>query len=640
MTHRKWVYLVGDFETTTYDGQDKTEVWASAIVELNTEDVKIFGSIGETYDYLVGMHRNIRLYYHNLKFDGHFWLYYLLHDLKLKQATNGKTGDDLRFVPAEQPNNSVSYVISDMGQWYSILIRVNNRFIEIRDSLKLLPFSVKRIGESFGTAHKKLSMEYKGERYAGCPITEQERKYIANDVLVVKEALEIMFNSGNKRLTIGSCCLGEYKYLVGKEQWYAYFPNLYEYKLDKGIYGANNADEYIRRSYHGGWCYLVKDRAKQIITNGSTYDVNSLYPSMMSSESGNRYPIGKPTFWKGNYIPDVAKRCDKYFFVRLRTQFYIKPGYLPCIQIKNDLSYRGTEWLETSDVYNPYDGKYYDHYNDNGDIKLALVELTLTMTDYYLIKEHYDLRNTEILDGCYFDAMVGIFDIYIDKYRKIKVENKGAVRELAKLFLNNLYGKLASSVNSSFKYVVFKGDIMCFVTIHAKERIPIYIAAGSAITSYSRNFTIRHAQANYIPGGHGFIYADTDSIHGDFIVTKDIKVHDTDFCCWKKEGTWSKGYFLRQKTYIEIGNKDGEDDYLIKCAGMPERSKELLIASLSGRELKEDEEKKYTDKEKEWAGKKRELVDFDIGLEVPGKLLPKKLRGGIVLADTTFKIQK
>ena len=39
--------FVGDFETTVYKGQEDTEVWASACVELGTEDVKIFHSIDE-----------------------------------------------------------------------------------------------------------------------------------------------------------------------------------------------------------------------------------------------------------------------------------------------------------------------------------------------------------------------------------------------------------------------------------------------------------------------------------------------------------------------------------------------------------------------------------------------------------------
>ena len=54
-------------------------------------------------------------------------------------------------------------------------------------------------------------MEYEGLRYPGCIITPEEREYIANDVLVVKEALEIMFSEGHTKLTIGSCCLDEFK---------------------------------------------------------------------------------------------------------------------------------------------------------------------------------------------------------------------------------------------------------------------------------------------------------------------------------------------------------------------------------------------------------------------------------------------
>ena len=86
MVHRRWKYLVGDFETTVYEGQTSTEVWASAIVELNTEEVQIFHSIDETFDYLVSLNRDIICYYHNLKFDGSFWIHYLLKKKGYKQA--------------------------------------------------------------------------------------------------------------------------------------------------------------------------------------------------------------------------------------------------------------------------------------------------------------------------------------------------------------------------------------------------------------------------------------------------------------------------------------------------------------------------------------------------------------------------
>ena len=211
-------YFVCDFETTVYEGQEYTEVWAAACVEMGTEDVHIFQSIEEQFEFFLGLNCNVICYYHNLKFDGSFWLDYLLLKVKYKQAYHLLDGEDIMTArwddDKDMPSKSFKYCISDMGQWYSITVKKGKHTIEIRDSLKLLPFSVKRIGESFGTKHKKLDMEYRGFRYAGCDISEEEREYIANDVLVVKEALEIMYEEGHTKLTIGSCCLSEFKKLL------------------------------------------------------------------------------------------------------------------------------------------------------------------------------------------------------------------------------------------------------------------------------------------------------------------------------------------------------------------------------------------------------------------------------------------
>ena len=639
-------FFVGDFETTVYDGQKDTEVWAGAVVELFDDNVSIFHSISETFSYLKSLKSDIVCYFHNLKFDGSFWLSYFLINEGYTQALDTDGKNVYGFLSKkDMPNKSISYSISALGQWYRVTVRVGSHFIEFRDSLKLLPFSVKKIGKSFGTLHKKLEMEYTGFRYAGCEIKEKEKKYIANDVLVVKEALEIMFTEGHKKLTIGSCCLSEYKKLIGGKKYDTFFPNLYEIPIDKS-YGSDNAGEYIRKSYHGGWCYLVKGKEQQIKHNGTTADVNSLYPSMMSSESGNRYPIGKPTFWKGN-IPDEALAIDKFYFVRFTTQFYIKPEMLPFIQIKGNLLYKMTEMLETSDIYNKADGKYYDSYIDfDGNVKKATLTLTMTMIDYKLFLEHYEAVNFQILDGCYFDSKVGIFDAYIEKYKKIKVTSKGAKRELAKLFLNNLYGKMASSTNSNFKVAYVKEDkSIGFNTVVANDKLPGYIPVGSAITSYARNFTIRAAQKNFHGvNERGFIYADTDSIHCD-LSPEDIvgiNVHPTDFCCWKLESCWDEGYFIRQKTYVEHVTHEDCDPidnpyYNVKCAGMPEHCKDLFLMSMEG--YTEDQLKELSEIEQEFVKEKRTLNDFNIGLRVPGKLIPKRIRGGTLLVTTTYEMR-
>ena len=648
-----------DFETTVYEGQTSTEVWASAVVELFTEDVKIFHSIDETLNYFLAQNCNITAYYHNLKFDGSFWLDYFIRVCDFRQAIykiKTDKGDSYKWYETyKMPNKTFKYMISEQGQWYSITLKINGHIIEFRDSLKLLPFSVRDIGKGFKTKHQKLDMEYVGYRYAGCTITDEEKQYIANDVLVVKEALEILFNEGHSNITIGSCCLTEFKKTYSEDEYNFLFPKLQNYDLEKNLYGEPNAELYIRRSYKGGWCYLVKGKENQVFKNGTTADVNSLYPSMMSSESGNEFPYGEPKFWTGNYIPDEATQPHHYYFVRIRTRFYIKEGKLPFIQIKKSYQYKGTEALTTSDYRDPHDGKYYTHYWDKqGVYHDTRVTLTFTMTDFKLFLDHYNPVDCEILDGCYFQAKSGLFDEYIEKYKQQKITSKGARRQLAKLFLNNLYGKFASSDDSSFKKAFLRDDgTIGFTGVEAHEKEVGYIAIGSAITSYARNFTIRTAQMNYHGvDKHGFIYADTDSIHCDLPPDKikGVKVHPTNFCCWALESCWDEAIFARQKTYIEhVTHKDLipvqkldppiEPYYDVKCAGMPIKCKDLFVASMVG--MTEEQKTKWNSKEQEWVtSEKRTLESFQVGLEIPfGKLRPKRIKGGTLLEETSYKMR-
>ena len=319
---------------------------------------------------------------------------------------------------------------------------------------------------------------------------------------------------------------------------------------------------------------------------------------------------------------------------------------LPFIQIKNSFRYKGTESLETSDIKGA-DGLYYTHYHDSeGNLVSTAQTLTLTQTDFYLLYEHYDLVDFEILDGCFFRAEMGIFDEYIDKYRQMKITSKGAKRQLAKLFLNNLYGKMAASMDSSYKLAYMKEDgIIGFLRVQASDKKPGYIPVGSAITSYARNFTIRTAQANYHGKDKpGFIYADTDSIHCDLKPEElvNVPVHPVNFCHWKLESYWDDAIFARQKTYIEhVTHEDGEPVkepyYSIKCAGMPEKCKQLLNISMTTREPVKG--KKYTEKELEFITEPRTMSDFKVGLSVPGKLLPKRIKGGILLTEVPYEMR-
>lgn len=662
MNKRYTKLFVGDFETTVFEGQESTEVWASACVELYTEDVKVFHSIDEQWKFFCDIvyrdNCDLTVYYHNLKFDGTFWISFFLTKMKYEQAYMTVNENIVWIDKDDMKSRTFQYCISDMGSFYSITVKMGKHFIEFRDSLKLLPFKLKDIGKAFKTKHQKLDMEYTGYRYAGCEITKEEEEYIKNDVLVAKEALEFMFSEGHNKITIASCCMDEYKHIFKTtcnpdllmREWYDIFADMTKISLDKSIYGSSTAEEYIRRSYHGGWSYVVPEKAGKIYHNGLTADVNSLYPSQMESESGNVYPIGKPCFWQGD-IPKEAIGPNKYYFVRIRTRFKVKENHLPFIQIKGTYFYKNNECLTTSDIWNPRIGKYMPNYkNLDGKTVPAKPTLTLTCIDYELLKEQYDLFDTEILDGCWFYAMLGIFDEYIHKWAKIKIESMDnkPLRTTAKLFMNSLYGKFASSDESSFKVAYLKENgALGFKYQEEHNKKTISIPIGSAITSYARSFTIRTAQANYHgPDKPGFIYADTDSIHCDLTPDQliNVPVHPTAFNHWKLETFWDKGIFVRQKTYIEHVTHEDEEliknpYYNIKCAGMNDRCKQLLAMSLEGEvsdneKLTEDEEKFLFD-EKGYV-RLRYLTDFKVGLLVPSKLIPRNIPGGVLLVNSTF----
>lgn len=623
MPKRKIRVFAADFETTVYDGQDRTDVWSAAICELNTENAEVYHSLPALFLRLDEIGGNILLYFHNLKFDGAFWLDFLLN----QGFKNGEDVNGEHKMPKERDLKvgQMTYTISAMGQFYSLAYRTRKARVEIRDSYKLLPFTLKKIGEDFGLKHKKLEMEYAGERYPGCKITPEELDYIKNDVFVLKEALEFVFAEGHDGLTIGSCCLREFKSVCtfGRTEYERVFPNLFDIEcpVEHGI----SVDAYIRRAYSGGWCYVNPKYQQKIVENGCTYDVNSLYPSVMcTSVYGFAYPTGLP-IWFEHEIPQKAK--DKFYFVRFSCYFKLKNGKFPFVHQRKNWLYAANENLVSSDFV--FNGESYrTFYDENGDLHDSRITLTMSKPEFELFLENYSVEDLEVLDGCWFTCTPYIFDRYIEKYRKIKENSTGATRQLAKLFSNNLYGKMAASEDSSYKYAFILDNVVHFENNTAADKRGGYIPIGAAITAYARCVTIRAAQANYTR----FCYADTDSIHlAGQEPAEGIKTHKTQYGCWDREKEWSRGWFVRQKTYLE----EGKDGLSITCAGMSKRCKQLFAESVT----QKHEITAKNDEERAFIAKKREITDFNVGLRVPSKLMPKRIPGGIVLVDTYFELR-
>jgi hypothetical protein len=210
--------LMGDFETTTKE--EDCRVWASCLVNIDDNQVvHLSNNIEDTFNYIkiLSKFTDITIYYHNLKFDGEFWLSYLLSiGFEYNEKLNSK--------------NSFKTLITDSGAFYQIIYKfgkgINAHKITLLDSLKILPLPVKSLAKAFGLSIAKGEIDYTRERARGSVITEEEKEYIINDCKIVARCLNTMFTQGLEKMTMASNALGNYKSIIGKKEFNGLYPQL------------------------------------------------------------------------------------------------------------------------------------------------------------------------------------------------------------------------------------------------------------------------------------------------------------------------------------------------------------------------------------------------------------------------------
>lgn len=527
--------FTADFETAVWL-ENETWVWAWATCEIgNEKNLQIGNNIDSFIEYCKN-EKNSIFYFHNLKFDGEFLIYWALKN----GFTHAEKKEDIK-------EKTFTTLISDMGQFYQITLYFEKKNKKVHkvtfiDSLKIIPFSVDQIAKSFNLEISKLKIDYKKPRPKGWELTKEEREYITNDVLIVAKALNTIFSEDLTKMTQGSNALNDFKQILTKSKFNHYFPSL-DYEVDKDL----------RKAYKGGFTYLNPIYKEKDIAEGEVLDVNSLYPSVMYEKL---LPFGEPIYFNGKYKDD---KVYSLYIQMLSCSFKLKKNKIPTIQIKNNKAFfRANEYLESSEN--------------------EIVVLTLTNIDLKLFFEHYEVYDLEYICGWKFKGITGIFTKYIDKWIKRKNDatisgNKGQ-RTLAKLMLNSLYGKFATSLDIQSKIPELGRDDIIHYHLSEKEtKEGIYLPIGAFITAYAREKTIRTSQAikDYSLKKYGkdlYCYSDTDSIH-TLLPIEELKL----FCdidpvrlgAWKHEGHFTKAKFVRQKCYLE--EIDGNIN--ITCAGLP-----------------------------------------------------------------------
>lgn len=556
-----------DFETCDdrcfHDGvPHEVHVWLWALCDIDTLSVS-YGTDIHTFLYDISrMCAGGEIWFHNLAYDG-------THIIDALLRAGWSWSDE------DKAPGTFSTLISDTGKFYHIGITWGDgTHVDIYDSLKKFPFSVDALGKRFDMPEQKGHIDYRAWRDYGYIPTREEYGYIHNDVVITARAMHEDYMQGLTRMTIGSDCLHWYKGLMGR-RFGRLFPRLNRFQ-----------DAFIRAAYRGGYTYCRARFQGETVGPGISVDYNSMYPSQMESQA---YPVGEPVYFPGRYEDDP----DYPLYVqRMRVRFRLKQRGVPTIQLKASPYFGAHEYVEECD---------------------DAVEITLSSVDIYIMGLNYDYEVTEWLGGYKFRAMRGIFHEYIDYWRGIKQTSTGITRQLAKLFLNNLYGKFGSNPETGSKVPYLAHDGIVRFTDEHDSRDAVYIPVAVFVTAYARRELIEAIHANY----DRFVYCDTDSMH--LLGTdapRGIRLHDSEFMAWKVEGEFTQARHLRAKTYMWDLNGRWE----VKCAGMPLNVKKHIA-----------------------------FDDFDIGYsnmgasgqvrEGEGKLVPVMVRGGRTLVDRPFKIR-
>ena len=433
------------------------------------------------------------------------------------------------------------------------------------------------------------------KRPVGYKPTDHEVEYLKADCQIVAKALKMLKDQGMTKMTAASNSLHSFKAGEDDDTFRRRFPILHPV-IDKDI----------RLSYRGGYTYANPKYQGQIVEGGNVYDVNSLYPYVMRTKL---LPFGEPMSYDGKYEPDP---CYPLYVQMIECSFKVKPGYVPTVQLRASRFHRQNEYVE-----------------DSGGLEY----LMLTSVDLELFFKHYEVDHLEYIGGYKFRGSIRLFSEFIDYWMGVKVQseadgNKG-MRFLAKLQMNSLYGKWATSptVRSSIPTYDEKDNIIRYELGDEEVKDPLYIPLATFITAYARLETITAIQNNF----DNFLYCDTDSIHllGE---PQGLRIHKSDLGAWKHELVMEKGKFLRAKCYMEYGHEPGstEDFYKVTVAGMSDK----LHPYVTFEEF--DLDTVFTD-DPNHAEPGKKVIYVDSGAM---NLRPVRVSGGICLLKKEYTLRK
>ena len=635
------VEYVADFETTArrvYDiktrklRRDLSETWvcAWALIPVEAdprpEDIIRGRTVDEFMDTVAGIWRALpvkgrkkrrpkfSVLTHNLKFDGDFIMYWLLHG---------------RGEIIQETRENVLYNFT--AAWDGVEVT-------FRDSLKIFPVSAAKLGELYGIKKLKGEWDYTKFRLPTDPISEEEWSYVDHDVMIISRALADYRAQGYVENTQAAIAYNDRL----KKTYPQFRKTLAQYlkKKDYDRYRAAFPQEirplryelhkHLMLGYFGGLTYLNPLYACQDLKHVHSYDVHSMYPDKMANFP---LPVGEPLVIE-NPTQEEAWRLIRTY---------------PCIMADwEDLTLE----LKSADHFPAlmFPTKPQTSVRMEGKIiKCQSEYATLTGIDCGIMKSEYRIKTGRITRLYFFRSRQGHYKEFVSYWMKIKsdadrvlnsdgatAEERSAAktqRSLAKVMLNASYGKDGTKLLRYPHHTRLDPDLDLLVSDPEVEvaDIEYYLPSAIFICAWARWQLWRAVRILR----REFIYCDTDSVKvteagkGLLEASPDFTIDPYELGTWGYEGEYVTARFVRQKTYsYEQVDKHGEIHRHYTVCGAPDDIKAVMSIDEFRPGMVIDLDKIHA------------CTDSETGKPLQGRLLPIRCRGGVILEETGFQISK
>lgn len=424
-------------------------------------------------------------------------------------AHNGASFDWLSFLDWSHDNDlldKVNYIFSG-GMGIGCDVKLGKISIKLRDSLRLLPASLKKLSQTFDVEHKKLDIDVlPAVLKRNNPVLFWQ--YARNDVLALQEIIFSFWsliyakigNIGELPMTLASLSMKLWRMTLSDSMMVSWNKELKEFE---------------RRAYSGGRteCYNVTEASVEI------YDANSEYPAVMLN---GIYPLS----YKGGWTTTYEGEHGLYEVDYQQTNTFYKP-------VLRD---------EKTQTFT---------YTGNGVYtKPELDELLLVG------------GNITVKQGYIYEEIGNPFKEFITDWWKTRLDaqarNDTAFSFVCKILMNSLYGKFGQReegytlklLSSTEQEKLIEQDTPCYIVgdytmvWESRHSEHTFVGIAAYITSQARLWLYRQMRTAQDAGCT--LYAtDTDSVH---ISPTPVIATGNNLGEWKKEYAGNAVY-LGKKLY-------------------------------------------------------------------------------------------